>query len=155
MTTPVTIRTARIDEREALERLQRRASTFAETYREQLLANPDAIDLPAAQILDGAVLVAEIGAVTAGFAVVLPRDDGAAELDGLFVETDLWRSGIGRKLVLAAVARARCQGSRQLHVVANPAAIGFYEACGFVLAGTAQTRFGPAVTMQREIGADD
>ena len=47
------IRLARPDEREALEDLQRRASLALPQYREQLLSNPDAIHLPAAQIANG------------------------------------------------------------------------------------------------------
>jgi GNAT superfamily N-acetyltransferase len=143
-----------MEEREALERLQWRASLVADEYREQLLADPDAIDLPPTQIADGAVLVAEMDAAPAGFAVVLPRDDGDAELDGLFVEPALWRGGVGRRLVEAGVALARGFGAGELHVVAEPAAIGFYEACGFVTTGAAETRFGPAITMRRGIEAD-
>jgi len=34
-------------------------------------------------------------------------------------------------------------------VVANGAALGFYQRCGFVIEGEAQTRFGPALRMSR------
>jgi GNAT superfamily N-acetyltransferase len=155
MTGEMTIRAARPDEREALEQLQWRASLVAEEYREQLLANPDAIDLPAEQLAQGAVLVADLEAQTAGFAVVLPRQDGDAELDGMFVKPALWRAGVGRRLLDAAAALARSRGAAVLHVIANPAAVGFYEACGFAESGVEQTRFGPATTMRREISAND
>jgi len=149
MSEPVelTIRMARPEERDALEALQRRASLALEEYREQLEAELDAIELPLEQIERGQVIVAEIGARIAGFAAVLIEDD-AAELDGLFVEPELWRQGIGAVLVDAAVHKARLQGLAMM-VVANPSAREFYERCGFMLEGEAQTRFGPALRMSR------
>ena len=42
-------------------------------------------------------------------------------------------------------------GGRCLEVTAGPAQ-GFYERTGFYVVGNAQTRFGPAVLMRREIG---
>src|SRR5271165_2134342 len=86
-------------ERTALEDLQRRASLVWEEYRDALLENPDAIDLPLDQIIKGRVIVAEMPGEVVGFAAVLPRDDGHAELDGLFVEPKVWRRGIGRGLL--------------------------------------------------------
>ncbi len=139
----LTIRLARPEEREALEELQRRASLALPEYREQLLAHPDAIHLPPSQLANGQVLVVEVGGRTAGFAAVV-----GGELDGLFVEPDLWRRGIGRALVDAATHQARRKGLA-LTVTANPAARGFYEGCGFSLEGEAQTRFGPAIRMSR------
>jgi hypothetical protein len=78
-------------ERTALEDLQWRASLMWEDYRDALLENPDAIDLPLNQITDGRAIVAEMLGEIVGFAVVLPRDDGHAELDALFVEPKVWR----------------------------------------------------------------
>jgi|SRR5436190_6663475 len=59
------------------------------------------------QIAAGCVFVAERDGVIAGFATVVPRSDGGAELDTLFVEPHLWKQGIGRRLVddIAEVAR--------------------------------------------------
>ena len=142
------IRRARPDERLDLEGIQRRASTALPEYREQLEAHPDAIDLPAEPIERGQVLVAEIDDRIAGFAVVL-ETDGTAELDGLFVEPDLWRRGIGSALVEAAIHEARRRGLSLLTVVAGPSAKDFYERCGFAVEGPAETRFGPALRMSR------
>ena len=139
----VRIRPARPDEREHLEKLQWRASTALPDYREQLEANPDAIELPAEQIARGEVLVAEVDGHVAGFAAVI-----GGELDGLFVEPELWRNGIGAELVEAAAHEARRRGLA-LSVTANPTALGFYERCGFSIEGEAQTRFGPAPRMSR------
>ena len=93
------IRSAVASEQKALEALQRRASLENPGDRDALLANPDAIELPIEQIVAGHILVAEQDCGLVGFAVVLPREDGAAELDGLFVDPSSWRRGIGRLLV--------------------------------------------------------
>ena len=141
------IRLARPKEREALEALQRRASLALGEYNEQLEAHPDAIEIPEGQIERGEVIVAELGDRVAGFAAVL-IDDYVAELDGLFVEPDLWRHGIGAALIDVAVHEARRQGLA-MTVIANPSAREFYEKCGFMVEGEAQTRFGPALRMSR------
>ena len=142
------LRLARIEERGQLEDLQRRASLELDEYREALLAHPDAIALSAAPIERGEVLVAAIDGRIAGFAVLLDQD-GAAELDGLFVEPELWRQGIGSALVEEAVHAARRRGLSLVTVVAAPAAKDFYERCGFTVEGAADTRFGPALRMSR------
>jgi len=143
----LTIRLARPEEREELEALQRRASLALDEYREQLTAEPDAIQLPIEQIERGEVIVAELDERLAGFAAVLIEDD-SAELDGLFVEPELWRRGIGAILVGASVHTARRRGMAMM-VIANPSARGFYEKCGFTVEGEAETRFGPALRMSR------
>jgi len=139
----LTIRIARPDEREMLEDLQRRASLALPDYREQLLANPDAIHLPHSQVANGQVIVAEIDGRIAGFAAIV-----GGELDGLFVEPNLWRRGIGARLVEAATYEARRRGLA-LTVIANPTARDFYQNCGFSVEGEAQTRFGPGLRMSR------
>ena len=137
------IRLATPEERLDLEALQRRASLALAEYRAQLEAHPDAIELPGEQIDQGQVIVAELDGRVAGFAAVV---DG--ELDGLFVEPDLWRRGIGTALVEEAAHEARRRGMT-LSVTANPGAREFYERCGFSVEGEAQTRFGPALRMSR------
>src|SRR4029453_15873503 len=141
------IRLARPEERDELEALQRRASLALGDYRQQLQANPDAIELPLAQIERGEVFVAEIDGQIAGFAAVIIEADHPAQ-HGLFVEPDQWRRGIGTALVGAAVHKTRNQGLA-LMVVANPTVRQFYEHCGFACEGEAQTRFGPALRMSR------
>jgi GNAT superfamily N-acetyltransferase len=139
----LTLRLARAEEHDELEDLQRRASLELPEYRDQLIANPDAIYLPEGQIANGQVIVAEIGGAVAGFAAVV-----GGELDGLFVEPDLWGHGIGRTLVDAGTHEARRRGLA-LSVVANPRARKFYESCGFTYEGEEQTRFGPGVRMTK------
>ncbi len=134
-----------------LESLQRRASLNNPGDRDAILANPDAINVPPEQIADGCVFVAERDGVVAGFAAVVPRPDGEAELDALFVEPHLWRHGIGRTLVdhMAEVAHARAASF--LYVIGNPHAEGFYLSCGFSVTGRTETRFGVGLTMRRPL----
>ena len=147
----VVIRPARPAERALLEALQWRASLANPGDRDSLLANPDAIVVPAEQIADGHVVVAESDDVIVGFAAVMPRPDGNAELDALFVEPTLWKRGVGRLLVDHCAEVARRRASHILHVVGNPHAEGFYVACGFKTAGAVETRFGSGLSMQRVI----
>ena len=139
----LTLRLAAPGEHLELEELQRRASLELPEYRDQLLAHPDAIHLPPAQIANGQVIVAEVGRAIVGFAAVV-----GGELDGLFVEPDRWGLGIGKALVEAATHEARLSGMT-LKVIAAPRARGFYESCGFTVEGEEQTRFGPALRMSR------
>ena len=153
MTHDVVLRPAAIPEHRELEELQRRASLNNPGDRDALLAHPDAIALPIEQIADGHVFVAERDGAVVGFAAVLPRDDGGAELDALFVEPRAWKRGIGRLLVDHCAQVARRRGAGSLHVIGNPHAEGFYVACGFTVTGTTATRFGAGLTMERALAA--
>ena len=141
------MRLARVSEREALEQLQRRSSMHEPMYRAQLAARPDAVELPAEQITEGLVRVAEQNGAIVGFAVLLERSADACELDGLFVEPERMRAGVGRRLVEDAKRIARERGATRIDVVANPQAVAFYEAVGFTTVGEARTRFGRAPRM--------
>jgi len=147
------VRDAMAAEAPVLEALQRRSSDVWEQYREALAAHPDAIELPQTFIDNGWVRVAVDGTgAPIGFSVVIPGHDGAHELDGLFVEPARMQRGVGRLLIEDAAARAARGGAERLEVTAGPAE-GFYERLGFHRVGAAQTRFGPAVRMRRELGA--
>jgi GNAT superfamily N-acetyltransferase len=126
-----------------LEALQWRAAFELKEYRDSLLADPDAIHLPPAQIANGQVIVAELDGKLAGFAALV-----GGELDGLFVDPDLWGRGIGRALIDAAAHQARRRGLSLTAIVA-PGARRFYQSCGFAIEGETQTRFGVAFRMSR------
>jgi GNAT superfamily N-acetyltransferase len=147
----VSIRPARLDEHAMLEALQRRASLENPGDREALLAHPDAIALPMEQIAEGCLFVAQADDEVVGFAAIVPRADGGAELDALFVEPNLWKRGIGRQLVDHVAEIAGRQGAAFLHVTGNPHAEGFYVSCGFRVMGTTETRFGVGLTMRRPL----
>lgn len=145
------IRDAKTAEASLLEELQRRSSDVWPEYRESLAAHPDAIELPPSFIDNDWVRVAVDDQDSAiGFSVVIPTDEAVHELDGLFVEPSHMTRGVGRALIEDAAARASSVGAQRIEVTAGPAQ-GFYERVGFHLIGTAQTRFGPAVRMRREL----
>ena len=147
----VCIRNAATAERGTLESLQRRSSDVWEAYREQLAANPDAIALPQTFIDNGWVRVAAAGDdQPVGFSVVIPTGGAVHELDGLFVEPAHMYRGVGRSLVEDAAARAVRAAAAALEVTAGPAQ-GFYAKLGFTVTGDADTRFGPAVRMRRDL----
>lgn len=147
----ITIRPARPAEKALLEALQWRASLNNPGDRDALLNNPDAIEIPLEQLIGGLVWVAEEGEAIVGFAAILPRADGDADLDALFVEPDRWRRGYGQALIEHCVDAARRRGAAALHVVGNPHAEKFYLACGFDLVGTESTRFGVGLLMRRAV----
>lgn len=147
----VKIRNAVVQEKAALEDLQLRASLTNEGDREALLAHPDAIDLPVAQIASGDVFVLELSGHIAGFAALQARADGDAELDSLFVEPEIRRRGVGRLLVEHCAQIALTRGCDALHVIGNPHAEQFYLSCGFNQVGWSETRFGPGQRMRRQL----
>ena len=153
MTNAIFIRLALDNEQKPLEALQWRASLNNAGDRAALLANPDAIVLPLEQITSGLVFVAERHGKLVGFAALLHREDGQIELDGLFVEPGLWRSGVGRALIEYCAAFAWRSGAEALHVVGNPHALGFYTACGFEIIGRTETQFGTGLLMRSSVTA--
>ena len=135
-----------------LEALHRRSSDVWDEDRAHLAAHPDAIEPPHQAIAEGRVRVAVDDKGRAlGFSVVLQVEDGACELDDLFVEPDSMRLGVGRLLVEDVAARAATEGARRVMVTANPRALGFYERLGFRITGEAPTRFAPAPRMTLDL----
>src|SRR4051794_33616832 len=145
------IRGALPGERAQLEALQRRASLHNDGDREALLAHPDAIELPVEQIEAGYVRVVERAGALAGFSVLLPADNGACELDGLFVEPEAMRGGLGRALVDDAARAARKRGAASIAVVGNAHALQFYRRVGFEGAEEVATEFGVGYRMHRAV----
>ena len=144
-----TIRPATPADRAALIALMRRASLLWDDTRAALQAHPDVIDVPAEQIAHSQVFLAESATgELLGFAVLLPRADGDAELDGLFTDPVHMRRGTGRALVAHAAQRARAAGAAHLHVTANENARAFYTRNGFVQTGTTRTQFAEAPLMR-------
>lgn len=114
----------------------------------ELLARPDLVQVPVEHLSAETCIVAEIDGAPAGFATVLPRPDGEAELDGLFVHPTRQRLGLGRALVTEAAQLARAMGASTLHVIANEDALAFYRAVGFIQTGMAPTDLKPAPKME-------
>jgi GNAT superfamily N-acetyltransferase len=88
-----------------------------------------------------------------GFSVTVSSGDrdGPDELDGLFVEPDAMRGGVGRALIADVAAHAERRGVPAVEVTANPRALDFYRKVGFRDGETVSTRFGPGLRMRLEL----
>jgi GNAT superfamily N-acetyltransferase len=142
---PVAIRLAHPDDRLNLIELQRRASLVGETGEvlQRLLDEPELIDIDEELLANNEVIVAEIGSTIVGFASFIAQDGNDAELEGMFVEPSHWRQGIGRALIEAVERELVAWQATRLRVVANPNALAFYTALGFVTIGEEKTPLGP------------
>jgi len=114
--------------------------------RDNLLAHPEYLVLGPEGLAEGRTYVAEEEGSLVGFAT-WTEAGGVFELEDLFVDPGWRRRGIAAALVnrIAQVLRAR--GVRRLEVTANPHAMGFYRAAGFVDCGVTDTAFGAAPRM--------
>ena len=114
--------------------------------RDNLLAHPEYLVLGPEGLAEGRTYVAEEEGSLVGFATWLEAGD-VFELEDLFVDPGWRRRGIAAALVdrIAQVLRAR--GVQRLEVTANPHALGFYHAAGFIDCGTAGTAFASAPRM--------
>jgi N-acetylglutamate synthase-like GNAT family acetyltransferase len=126
------IRRAAVEEAEALTALTHRAKaawgydeTFMTEARQSLKIEP-------AAIAEGLVWVAEgqrrrpIGVA----ALKRTGDPAVIELDALFVEPDVQRSGAGEALMARMSEIARSLGAKTLTIEADPNAAAFYERQG-------------------------
>lgn len=114
--------------------------------RDNLLAHPEHLILRPEGLAEGRTYVAEEDGSLVGFATWIEAG-GTIELEDLFVHPGWMRRGVATALVnrIAGVLRAR--GVQRLEVTANPHALGFYNAAGFIDCGVAETDFGAAPRM--------
>ena len=124
----------------------RSASLSNAGNRDSLLAHPEYLVLGPEGLAEGRTYVAEEEESLVGFATWIEAG-GLFELEDLFVDPGWMRRGIATALVnrIAEVSRAR--GVERLEVTANPHALGFYRAAGFIDCGVAETVFGTAPRM--------
>jgi len=137
-------------ELKTLEAIQWRASLNNPGDREALLAHPDAIELPIMQIEAGGVFVVDHSGVVTGFVAIVARADGDSSLDALFVEPDAWRQHQPH-LIDYCCYEGIASGAAAIHVIGNPHAEGFYDACGFNLLGTQAMRFRIGLRFMRKL----
>jgi GNAT superfamily N-acetyltransferase len=120
------VRDARPDEAAALSDLAFRSKAhwgYDDAFME---ACRDELRVARADIETGGVLVAETDRAIVGFAA-LSGDPPDAELEAMFVDPGVIRTGTGTRLLAAALERARARGYRRLLIESDPNATGFYE----------------------------
>jgi GNAT superfamily N-acetyltransferase len=125
------LRPARPDEGPALTELCLRSkaiwgydAAFMQACRKELAVTP-------AAIMSSRVQVAEVDGRLAGVAEVKSEGD-VAQLEKLFVEPTMLRTGTGRQLLDWAKATARAAGARTMLIEADPDAAPFYRRMGAV-----------------------
>lgn len=114
--------------------------------RDNLLAHPEHLVLGPEGLTEGRTYVAEMEGSLVGFATWI-ETGGGFELEDLFVDPAWMRQGIAAALVNRIVQILRARGVERLEVTANPHALGFYRAAGFVHCGVADTELGTAPRM--------
>jgi ribosomal protein S18 acetylase RimI-like enzyme len=124
----------------------RRASLSNAGDRDNLLTHPEYLILGQEGLAEGRTHVAEEDGSVVGFAT-WAETAGISELEDLFVDPDYMRRGIATALVSRIAEVLRARGAERLEVTANPHALGFYRAVGFIDCGLAETDFGPAPRM--------
>ena len=124
----------------------RRASLSNAGDRDNLLAHPEFLILGPEGLVEGRTHVAEQDGSVAGFAT-WAGTAGSVELEDLFVDPGYRRRGIATGLVSRVGEIVRARGAERLEVTANPHALGFYRAVGFIDCGVAETEFGAAPRM--------
>ena len=114
--------------------------------RDNLLAHPEYLVLGPEGLAEGRTYVAEEDGSLIGFATWI-QADGVFELEDLFVDPGWRRRGIAAALVDRIAQALRARGVKRLEVTANPHAMGFYRAAGFIDCGVTETVFGTAPRM--------
>ncbi|GHA16762.1 hypothetical protein GCM10007989_09870 [Devosia pacifica] len=130
------IRAGRVEDLPVLVDLQRRSALvgYPEPIRGFLASQPELIvqSFRHEWFTADQVRVATKGDHIVGFAVLERAGPHEGEITGLFVEPAHWRTGVGSALVDVLVAMASQSGATRISVLANPLALGFYAATGFV-----------------------
>jgi GNAT superfamily N-acetyltransferase len=126
----------------------RRASLSNAGDRDNLLAHPEYLILGPEGLAEGRTHVAEEDGSVVGFATwARAGTAGPVELEDLFVDPAYRRRGIAAALVSRIAEILRALGAERLEVTANPHALGFYRAAGFIECGIAETDLGAAPRM--------
>lgn len=128
----------------------RRASLSNAGDRDNLLAHPEYLILGPEGLAEGRTHVAVEDGLLVGFAT-WAEAAGIVELEDLFVDPGYMRRGIAAALVSRIAEVLRGRGVERLEVTANPHALGFYRAVGFIDCGVAETALGAGHRMMLAI----
>ena len=133
----VKIRRARPDEADALTDLSMRSKrsngyddAFMDACREELMVT-------SARMTEGEYWVAESDVICGCVCLVESPDGVSGEVHAFFIDPAMQRRGIGKLLWRKILTLAKSKGIERLHLEADPFAVPFYEAMGFVVAGEA------------------
>lgn len=139
-------RLARPEDRHTLIEVMRRASLAVETgeVRRRLLEQPGHLDVDGSLFANDQVILAEIEDVPVGFASFI-IEGSIAEIDGMFVDPNHWRCGIGRLMFAALLRELLARKVADIRVVAGANAVDFYRSMGFTIIGEEATPLGPVV----------
>jgi predicted N-acetyltransferase YhbS len=147
----VAVRTAVAADLHAVREVFREASLSNVGDRAVLLAHPEVLVWPGTAVAEGRTRVAvDDDDAVVGFATAVPVGE-EWELEDLFVRPERMRQGVARRLVQDTLVLAARSGVRTVRVSANPHAMAFYTAVGFVPDGTAETRFGPVPRLRLDV----
>ena len=146
------IRSAVLNDGQALTLLHQRSSLVHEDTRATLLAHPELFGVSPAALTSGYVRLVIRDAEIVAFATLIPRADGAGELEDLFVDPDSMRQGLGSALMADTISIARERGLHRIEVTANPNVLAFYRRVGFVADGEMPTQFGMGPRMHLDLG---
>ena len=105
-----------------------------EALRELFTEAEDSKEQLDAYIGDGRVLVALRGDVVVGHLQLVTPDDGVVEVKNMAVAPEMRGTGVGRRLVEAALAEVATSGASRVIVATGAADVGnlrFYQRCGF------------------------
>lgn len=130
----IEIRRARSDEADILTDLSMRAKRsngYDDAFMEACRAE---LTVTASRMEEGEYWVAQSDTVC-GCACLKETDNGYGEVHAFFIDPACQRRGIGRSLWLKVIERALVRGIRTLYLDADPAAVPFYRAMGFVEVG--------------------
>lgn len=131
----ITLRAPHTHEIEALEALCLRSKAYWGYDQDFMELCRPVLKVSLRQMPLGLVRLAEYGGTIAGVAQVAVEKN--AELELMFVDPPMMGFGIGAALFRWAEGAAREAGARELHVLSDPGARGFYERMGAVYAGDA------------------
>lgn len=130
----------------AVAAVYRSASLANAGDRDNLAAHPEQLILGPEGLAEGRTHVAEEDGSLVGFATWIEAG-GTVELEDLFVHPAWMRRGMATALVNRIAEVLRVRGVERLEVTANPHALGFYSAIGFIECGVAATDFGTSPRM--------
>lgn len=124
------LRPARQSEAQALSELCFRSKAHWGYDADFMAQSRKALTISRAKIRDNPVVIAVDAAGDLLGVYALAVDGDIVDLDLLFVDPKAIGTGIGRALFDDAVNEARTLGGREMTVLADPHAAGFYEAMG-------------------------